>query len=85
MEKNYQITPELKKSISFFLTKYMEYEKCLEKISQEEKTHFTEEEINLILNLLGSFPLSSVFHIVERFKTEVSEISNETVNEENNG
>ena len=75
--KNYEITKELRKASVDFLTVYANYGKCLENLSNEEKTEFTEEEVNEILNLLGSFRLRDVFHVVERFKVEVTQLKTE--------
>ena len=72
MENKYEITKELKETATEFLTTYSNYGKCLENLKNEEKSEFTEEEINEILNLLGSFRLRDVFHVVERFKIEVT-------------
>jgi hypothetical protein len=77
MDKNYQMTTELRDLICNFLTNYMKYGECLFQLNSSDKKKFTEEEINTILNLLGSFPLRDVFHIVERFKIEVAEIKEE--------
>ena len=71
MEKKYEITKELKLAAVEFLTTYANYEKNLELLKDQEKLEFNEEEINDLLNLLGSFRLRDVFHIVERFKIEV--------------
>jgi hypothetical protein len=85
MEKTYQMTQELKDSISNFLVSYLGYEKCLTQLKEAEKREFSESEINLILNLLGSFPLRDVFHLVERFKVEVAETKNEDQEESQEG
>jgi hypothetical protein len=77
MMNNYEITKELRKASVDFLTTYANYEKCLENLKNEEKTQFTEEEVNEILNLLGSFRLRDVFHVVERFKVEVTQLKQE--------
>ncbi|NBU99723.1 MAG: hypothetical protein EBS19_16195, partial [Spirochaetia bacterium] len=45
---------------------------CLENLENEKKNEFTEDEINKMLNLLGVFRLMDTFHIVERFKIEVT-------------
>lgn len=74
MTNNYEITKELRKASVDFLTTYAGYEKCLENLKNEEKTQFTEEEVNEILNLLGSFRLRDVFHVVDRFKVEVTQL-----------
>jgi hypothetical protein len=72
--KNYEITKDLRKASVDFLTTYANYGKCLENLSNDEKKEFTEDEINEILNLLGSFRLRDVFHVVERFKVEVTQL-----------
>ena len=77
MMNNYEITKELRKASVDFLTAYANYGKCLENLGNEEKTEFTEEEVNEILNLLGSFRLRDVFHVVERFKVEVTQLKTE--------
>jgi len=77
MMNNYEITKELRKASVDFLTTYANYEKCLDNLKNEEKTQFTEEEVNEILNLLGSFRLRDVFHVVERFKVEVTQLKQE--------
>ena len=74
---NYEITKELRKASVDFLTTYANYEKCLDNLKNEEKTQFTEEEVNEILNLLGSFRLRDVFHVVERFKVEITQLKQE--------
>jgi hypothetical protein len=72
MSKNYEITKELRETVLGFLNGYAGYKECLELLENEEKIEFTEEEINQILNLLGVFRLMETFHIVERFKIEVT-------------
>lgn len=72
MSKNYEITKELRENILEFLNGYGGYGECLEILENEEKIEFTEDEINKILNLLGVFRLMDTFHIVERFKIEVT-------------
>jgi hypothetical protein len=71
---NYEITKELRQASADFLKSYANYGKCLENLGNEEKKEFTEDEINEILNLLGSFRLRDVFHVVERFKVEVTQL-----------
>lgn len=78
MEKTFHITPDLKKSITLFLENHMGYALCLSMAKDEEKKEFSEEEVNRLLNLIGSFPLRDVFSLVERFKYEVVEIKNES-------
>lgn len=72
MNKNYEMTKELRETVLLFLNSYGGYKECLEILENEEKNEFTEEEINQILNLLGVFRLMETFHIVERFKIEVT-------------
>jgi len=74
MNKNYEITKELRGTIQEFLNAYGGYKECLEILENEEKLEFTEEEINKVLNLLGVFRLMDTFHIVERFKIEVTQL-----------
>lgn len=81
MSKNYEITKELKATLSEFLNGYGGYRECLNLIEDEGKTEFNEEEINQILNLLGAFRLMDTFHIVERFKIEVTPLK-DSVDEE---
>jgi len=72
MSNNYEITKELRTALVEFLNAYGGYKECLENLENEEKTEFTEEEINQMLNLLGIFRLMDTFHMVERFKIEVT-------------
>lgn len=74
---NYEITKDLRSASVDFLTTYANYGKCLELLKNEEKNSFTEEEVNEILNLLGIFRLRDVFHLVERFKVEVTQLKSE--------
>jgi len=76
---NYEITKDLRSASVDFLTTYANYGKCLELLKNEEKNSFTEEEVNEILNLLGIFRLRDVFHLVERFKVEVTQLKSEQV------
>jgi microsomal dipeptidase-like Zn-dependent dipeptidase len=85
MEKNYQMTQELRESISNFLINYMKYGECLSKLNETDKKEFTEEEINSVLNLLGALPLKDVFHLVEKFKIEVAEVKNDPSGENTGG
>lgn len=73
---NYEITDELRKTTVEFLNGYANYAKCLDNLKNEDKKEFTEQEVNEILNLLGSFRLRDVFHVVERFKVEVTQLKN---------
>jgi len=84
MEKKYEITKELREEAVKFLNSYANYEKCLENLKNLEKKEFTEEEVNEILNLLGSFRLRDVFQVVERFKVEVSLLKSNQVEPANN-
>lgn len=84
MENQYEITKELREESVKFLNAYANYEKCLENLENLEKNEFTEEEINDILNLLGSFRLKDVFHLVERFKVEVTLLKPNAVEPANN-
>ena len=43
----------------------------------EGKENFTEDEVNQLLNLLGIFRLMDTFHIVERFKIEVTPLKSQ--------
>jgi hypothetical protein len=72
MSKNYEVTKELRSTLVEFLNAYGGYKECLEILENEEKTNFTEDEVNQVLNLLGVFRLMDTFHIVERFKIEVT-------------
>lgn len=81
MSKNYEITKELKTSLSEFLNSYAGYKECLNLIEDDKKTDFSEDEINQILNLLGTFRLMDSFHLVERFKIEVTPLK-DSVDEE---
>ena len=76
MIKNYEIAKELRDDLTTFLNSYGGYKECLEILEDEEKLGFTEEEVNKILNLVGAFRLMDVFHIVERFKIEVTPLKN---------
>lgn len=71
MERKYEITNELKTVIVNFLSNYSKYQENLERLKDPDRLEYNETEINDILNLLGSFRLRDVFHIVERFKIEV--------------
>lgn len=84
MENQYEITKELREESIKFLHAYANYEKCLKNLGNFEKNEFTEEEVNDILNLLGSFRLKEVFHLVERFKVEVTLLKPNTVEPANN-
>jgi hypothetical protein len=72
MSKNYEITKELRETLVKFISMYGGYKECLDLLENQEKSEFNEEEVNKILNLLGVFRLMDTFHIVERFKIEVT-------------
>lgn len=77
MSKNYEVTKELRSTLVEFLNAYGGYKECLEILENEEKTNFTEDEVNQVLNLLGVFRLMDTFHIVERFKIEVTPLKSQ--------
>ena len=72
MENKYEISKDLRKSTVEFLSAASNYEKCLANLKNDEKIEFNEEELNEVLNLLGSFRLRDVFQLVERFKVEIT-------------
>ena len=74
MQEKFEITKELRTHCSEFLSGFANYEKCLKDLRDESKKDFTEEEVNEILNVLGTFRLREVFGIVERFKIEVTKL-----------
>jgi hypothetical protein len=74
MQKNYEITKELRAASVDFLNTFANYKKCLDNLNNEEKKEFAEDEVNEILNLLGSFRLREVYSIVDRFKVEVTQL-----------
>lgn len=82
MSNNYEITKELRATLVEFLNGYASYKECLENLENLEKNDFSEEEINQILNLLGTFRLMDSFHIVERFKIEVTQLKSEVSDEQ---
>jgi hypothetical protein len=82
MSKNYEITEELRATLSDFLNNYYSYKECLNLIETKEKSEFDEDEVNQILNLLGSFRLMDTFHIVERFKIEVTPLKDSVEDEQ---
>ena len=49
----------------------------MEILENEGKENFTEDEVNQLLNLLGIFRLMDTFHIVERFKIEVTPLKSQ--------
>ena len=77
MSKNYEITKELRSTLVEFLNAYGGYRECLEILENEGKENFTEDEVNQLLNLLGIFRLMDTFHIVERFKIEVTPLKSQ--------
>jgi hypothetical protein len=77
MENNFEIAKELREASIEFLSSFANYEKCLESLRDEKKESFTEVEVNEILNLLGAFRLREVFHIVERYKIEVTQLKSQ--------
>jgi hypothetical protein len=82
MSNNYEITKELRATLVEFLNAYGGYKECLENLENEGKTEFTEEEINQMLNLLGIFRLMDTFHIVERFKIEVTPLKSKETDDQ---
>lgn len=84
MENKYEISKELRKTTVEFLSTTSNYEKCLENLKNEEKLEFTEEEVNDVLNLLGSFRLRDVFQLVERFKVEITPLKPKSSEPANN-
>lgn len=81
MENNYEISKDLRELSAKFLSEFANYEKCLTSLKDTEKESFTESEVNEILNLLGAFRLREVFHIVERYKVEVTQLKSESSEE----
>ena len=77
MSKSYEITKELRSTLVEFLNAYGGYRECLEILENEGKENFTEDEVNQLLNLLGIFRLMDTFHIVERFKIEVTPLKSQ--------
>mgnify|MGYP001557021450 FL=1 len=78
MENSYEISKDLRELSAKFLSEFANYEKCLTFLKDPEKESFTESEVNEILNLLGAFRLREVFHIVERYKVEVTQLKSES-------
>lgn len=78
MENSYEISKDLRELSAKFLSEFANYEKCLTSLKDTEKERFTESEVNEILNLLGAFRLREVFHIVERYKVEVTQLKSES-------
>lgn len=69
---NYDITQELKESTLDFITNYADYGKILELLRDNDKKEFTEDEVNSVLNLLGTFRVMDVYPLIERFRIEVT-------------
>lgn len=82
MSKSYEITKELRSTLVEFLNAYGGYKECLEILENEKKSDFTEDEVNQLLNLLGIFRLMDTFHIVERFKIEVTPLKSQDSDEQ---
>lgn len=78
MENSYEISKDLRELSAKFLSEFANYEKCLTSLKDTEKESFTESEVNEILNLLGAFRLREVFHIVERYKVDVTQLKSES-------
>ena len=78
MTQNYEIAGELRNETLSFLESYGNYKDCLEILKNEEKKDFTEDEINMILNLLGTFRMGDVYHVVEKFRVGVTALKPET-------
>jgi hypothetical protein len=78
MENSYEISKDLRELSTKFLSEFANYEKCLSSLKDTEKESFTESEVNEILNLLGAFRLREVFHIVERYKVDVTQLKSES-------
>lgn len=78
MENSYEISKDLRELSAKFLSEFANYEKCLSSLKDTEKESFTESEVNEILNLLGAFRLREVFHIVERYKVDVTQLKSES-------
>jgi hypothetical protein len=75
---NYDITKELKESTLDFVTNYADYGKILELLRDQDKNEFTEDEVNSILNLLGTFRVMDVYPLIERFRIEVTPLKPQT-------
>lgn len=85
MTQNYEIAGELRKETLSFLENYGNYKECLEILRNTEKNDFSEEEINTILNLLGTFRMGDVYHIVEKFRVGVTALKTQTNEEPESG
>lgn len=78
MTQNYEIAGELRNETLSFLENYGNYKDCLEILKNEEKKDFSEDEINMILNLLGTFRMGDVYHVVEKFRVGVTALKPQT-------
>ena len=74
---NFKITQELKAEVLEFLDSYGGYKKALDVLNDPEKSVLTEDEINSVIVLLGTFRLGEVYQLVERFRTEVVEVKDD--------
>jgi hypothetical protein len=71
----FKISNVLREDIQEFLNSYGGYQKALEALNKAESGEISEEEINSVISLLGTFKLGEVYHLVERFRLEVEEIA----------
>lgn len=71
MSNKYKLTKEFKLDLINFLSNYLKYEEILNKLRDDTKDEYSEEDVNDILNLIGSFRLHDVYFLVERMKAEV--------------
>jgi len=85
MTQSYEITKELREETLSFLENYGDYRECLEILGNEEKKDFTEDEINKILNLLGTFRMGDVYHVVEKFRVGVTALKPQTDEQHESG
>ena len=60
-----------------FLNSYGGYKKALDVLNDPEKSVLTEDDINSVIVLLGTFRLGEVYQLVERFRTEVVEVKDD--------
>ena len=77
---NFKITQELKADVLEFLNSYGGYKKALDVLNNQEKSELSEDEINSVIVLLGTFRLGEVYQLVERFRTEVIEVQDDSTN-----
>jgi hypothetical protein len=75
----FKIGNVLREDIQEFLNSYGGYQKALEALNRAENGEISEEEINSVISLLGTFKLGEVYHLVERFRLEVEEITPDEV------